>query len=237
MRYDGSERGWRRASADDDDRPATDLLLAVKRAHDLLNATRARTVCKGILRSIAGLGVVENRVEMWATAHPIRFRIFELLREGPSNASRLSRRLGESSGTASYHLRFLARAGAIEEAPELGTRRERWWRRSDELKLVPTDDDLEGRAIGARLFALFFARDAEFRRRFVAALPDVESDWQQGAFVGNWQVSLTPAEASELGARIMPLIDDYRRRGDPPAGADEALISFSVLPWLADPPR
>ena len=31
---------------------------------DLLNATRARTVCKGILRSIAGLGVVENRVEI-----------------------------------------------------------------------------------------------------------------------------------------------------------------------------
>ena len=71
----------------------------------------------------------------------------------------------------------------------------------------------------------------------MAALPDVESDWQQGAFVGNWQVSVTPAEVSELGARIMPLIDDYRRRGDPPAGADEALISFSVLPWLADPPR
>lgn len=184
------------------------------------------------MHSVAGIEVLENRVEMWAMAHPIRFRIFELLREGPSTASRLGRRLGESSGTASYHLRFLARAGAIQEAPELGTKRERWWRRPEELQLVPTDDDLEGRAITARLFGLFFARDGEVRRRFVAALPDVDAEWQRGAFVGNWQVSLTPQEASELGARLLPLIDEFRRRANPPAGAEEALISFSVLPWL-----
>jgi DNA-binding transcriptional ArsR family regulator len=187
------------------------------------------------LQSIAGVALVENRIEMWAMAHPIRFRIFELLREGPSTASRLGRRLGESSGTASYHLRFLARAGAIEEAPELGTKRERWWRRPDELRLVPTDDDLEGRAITARLFGLFFARDGEARRRFVTALPELEADWQQGSFVGNWLVSLTPAEASELGARLLPLIDEFRRRPSPPRGAAEALISFSVLPWLEEP--
>ncbi len=169
---------------------------------------------------------------MWAMAHPIRFRIFEMLREGPSTASRLGRRLGESSGTASYHLRFLARSGAIEDAPELGTKRERWWRRPDNLQLVPTDDDLEGRAITTRMFALFFARDAEARRRFVAAMPTLAADWHEGAFVGNWQVTLTPAEASELGAKLLPLIDEFRRRSDPPAGADEALISFSVVPWL-----
>jgi DNA-binding transcriptional ArsR family regulator len=184
------------------------------------------------LRSIAGVEVAENRVEMWAIAHPIRFRIFELLREGPSTASRLARRLGESSGTASYHLRFLARTGAIEEAPELGTKRERWWRRPDDLQLVPTDNDLEGRAITARMFAIFFARDAEVRRRFVAAMPTLAADWHEGAFVGNWQVALTPNEASELGARLLPMIDQFRRRADRPADAAEALISFSVLPWL-----
>lgn len=167
-------------------------------------------------------------------AHPIRFRIFEVLREGPSTASRLGRRLGESSGTASYHLRFLHRAGAIEEAPELGTKRERWWRRPDELQLVPTDDDREGRAITERMFAIFFARDAETRHRFIAAMPELAADWHEGAFVGNWQVMMTPREASELGARILPLIDDFRRRGTPPEGASEALISISVLPWIPD---
>ena len=235
MRDDsGSAHRWRNERADDDDRPASVLLLAVERAHVLSDAARARTVCKGILRSIAGVEVVESRVEMWAMAHPIRFRIFELLREGPSTASRLGRRLGESSGTASYHLRFLARTGAIQEAPELGTKRERWWRRPEDLQLVPTDDDLEGREITTRMFAIFFARDAETRRRFVAAMPELAADWHQGAFVGNWQVKLTPDEASELGARLLPLIDEYRRRPDPPDDAADALISFSALPLLGE---
>jgi DNA-binding transcriptional ArsR family regulator len=180
--------------------------------------------------------VEPSRVGMWAAAHPIRFRIFELLREGPSTASRLGRRLGESSGTASYHLRILARAGLIEGAPELGSRRERWWRRPETLMVIPTDDDLEGRAISARLFALFFARDAEARRRFVTMLPELDPDWHRGAFVGNWLVELTPAEASELGPRILALADEYRRRSRRPEGAAEALISVSVLPWLNERP-
>jgi hypothetical protein len=33
-----------------------------------------------------------NRVQIWATAHPLRLRIFELVRDGPSTASRLGRR-------------------------------------------------------------------------------------------------------------------------------------------------
>jgi DNA-binding transcriptional ArsR family regulator len=175
---------------------------------------------------------IPDRVEMWATAHPIRFRIFELLREGPSTASRLARRLGESSGTASYHLRMLARAGAVEEAPELGTARERWWRRRDALTIVPTDADLEGRAITARMFAIFFARDAAARQRFVTKLPELDDEWHSGAFAGNWLVELTPAEASELGTRILELIDGYRRRSDPPDDARSALVSFSALPWF-----
>jgi DNA-binding transcriptional ArsR family regulator len=96
-----------------------------------------------------------TRVQMWAMAHPLRLEILGLLVEGPATASMLARRLGESSGSTSYHLRVLARAGAIVEDPELGTRRERWWRRPDPFVLIPTDDDLEGRAITARMLGLF----------------------------------------------------------------------------------
>ena len=51
-----------------------------------------------------------------ALAHPLRLELLELLRfEGPSTASALARRVGESSGATSYHLRQLARHGYIEE--------------------------------------------------------------------------------------------------------------------------
>lgn len=171
-----------------------------------------------------------TRVQMWAMAHPLRLEILGLLVEGPATASMLARRLGESSGTTSYHLRVLARAGAVVEEPELGTRRERWWRRPDPFVLIPTDDDLEGRAITARMLGLFFARDEEARRRLVTR--DVGAAWRAGAFVGNWFLELTPDEADALAERLATLVQELRGRSDAEPDADRALVSVSVLPWL-----
>jgi DNA-binding transcriptional ArsR family regulator len=171
------------------------------------------------------------RGTMWALAHPIRFRIWELLREGPSTAARLARRLDESRGTASYHLRILARAGAIFEDETLGTRRERWWRRPDKTVMGVASADQEGRELDRRMLAVFFARDEEVRHRFILGRPS--DAWQEASFVGNWFVSLTPAEADELGRKLFALVDEVRRRGAP-AGGTRALVSLSVLPVLGE---
>ena len=73
--------------------------------------------------------------QLRALSHPLRLRMLEVLREGPATASALGRRLGESSGATSYHLRALAKAGVVEE-DERGSKRERWWRRVDSFTLV-----------------------------------------------------------------------------------------------------
>ena len=169
---------------------------------------------------------------MWAMAHPLRLEILGVLVEGPSTASRLARRLGESRGLISYHLRLLARAGAIVEEPELGTRRERWWRRPELFVLLPSDDDREGRAISARMLGLFFARDEVARRRLVTQ--DVGAAWRAGAFVGNWFLEVTPEEADALAERLVALVQDLRVRPAPSTGADRALVSITVLPWLEE---
>jgi hypothetical protein len=166
---------------------------------------------------------------MWTVAHPIRFRIWELLREGPSTASRLARRLGESRGCASYHLRQLARAGAIVEDETLGTKRERWWRRPDSPVIAIPGADVEGREINKRLLAVFFARDEEVRHRFVVG--ETSAAWEEAAFLGNWFVQLTPSEADELGRRLFAIVDEIRRR-PASAGAAQTLVSVSVLPVL-----
>ena len=171
-----------------------------------------------------------TRVQMWAMAHPLRLEILGQLVEGPATASMLARRLGESSGTTSYHLRVLERAGSIVEDPELGTRRERWWRRVDPFVLIPTDDDLEGRAITARVLGLFFARDEQARRRLVTR--DIGAAWRAGSFVGNWFLELTPEEADALAERLTTIVQELRARSEPTPGADRALVSVSVLPWL-----
>src|SRR5262245_60238040 len=171
-----------------------------------------------------------TRVQMWAMAHPLRLEILGVLVEGPSTASRIARRLGESSGSMSYHLRMLARAGAVVEDPDLGTRRERWWRRPDPFVLLPTDDDLEGRAISARLLGLFWARDEEARRRLAAK--NLGAAWRAGAFVGNWFLELTPQEADELAERLVEIVQELRTRPAPTPEADRALVSVSALPWF-----
>lgn len=167
-----------------------------------------------------------TRGAMWAIAHPLRFRIWELLREGPSTASLLGRRLGESRSLASYHLRILARAGAIVEDDSLGTRRERWWRRPEAPVIAVPGADAEGRAIDDRMLAVFFARDEEVRRRYFL---DRGGPWHEAAFVGNWFVSLTPAEADELGRALFAIVDERRRR-PAAAAAEQTLVSVSVLP-------
>src|SRR5512146_1540730 len=72
-----------------------------------------------------------------ALAHPLRLQLLQVLHaEGPATASQLGRRLGESSGATSYHLRALHRAGMVEEA-ERRNGRERWWQRTSERITMP----------------------------------------------------------------------------------------------------
>jgi DNA-binding transcriptional ArsR family regulator len=167
---------------------------------------------------------------MWALAHPLRFRIWEVLREGPATGSQLAERLGGSRGSMSYHLRILGEAGAIVEAPGLGSRRERWWRRPEERVIAPTHADREGRAITERMLAMLFARDDDVRRRIM--VNDVSDDWQRGLWAGNWLFRLTPVEADELGRQLFSIIDELRRRSEPPSEAVDALVSISILPVL-----
>jgi DNA-binding transcriptional ArsR family regulator len=163
-----------------------------------------------------------TRTAMWTLAHPVRFRIWELLREGPATASQLARRLGESRGSASYHLRMMERAGVIEEDESLGTRRERWWCRPEASAISLPGPGPEGRAISSRMFAMFFARDEEVRSRYLAASP-------RPAFVGNWFVRLTPREVEELGRKLHAVVDEVRRR-PPRRTGKQTLVSVSVIP-------
>ena len=75
--------------------------------------------------------ITDSRV-LAAMAHPLRRRLLGLLKlDGPSTATVLAERTSQAVGNISYHLRTLAAAGLIEEAPELARdRRERWWRRT-----------------------------------------------------------------------------------------------------------
>ena len=60
-------------------------------------------------------------------AHPLRVRMLWMLEtDGPATATILADRLGERTGTTSWHLRELASCGFVEEVSDRGNKRERW---------------------------------------------------------------------------------------------------------------
>ncbi len=159
-----------------------------------------------------------------ALTHPLRLELLDLLRfEGPSTASRLARRVAESSGATSYHLRQLARHGFIERDPRDGGR-EVWWRhREQKLALPDADGDGSGdRAAAAQLLAELLAREAHALDRYLAARNDVRlGGWDDAPFFFSRALRLTPSELAELSRGVESLVAGLRRpdAADPPEDA------------------
>ena len=169
-------------------------------------------------------GESTNPAAVRALAHPLRLELLDLLRfEGPSTATLLGRRVGESSGSTSYHLRQLARYGFIEDAPGHGGR-ERWW--CYRKRRVTLDADGAG---GRELLAELLSREAHALDRFLARR-DVLPEWDAGSFFTTLALRLTAAELAELCESLQELLGRYRRAeaDDPPADARPVrLLAFA----------
>src|SRR6185437_10676859 len=136
-----------------------------------LQAGLATGTCKRILATMENPDHPSRRVldleALRLLTQPVRLRIQAQLQHGPANATTLARALGESTGLTSHHLRQLAKHGFIEEVPELGRGRERWWRsaRVDWRVPPPEEQDPEMRALTDEIVRLDLATDLqEFAR-------------------------------------------------------------------------
>jgi DNA-binding transcriptional ArsR family regulator len=155
-----------------------------------------------------------------ALAHPLRLELLDLLRfEGPSTATLLARRIGESSGATSYHLRQLARYGYVEEAPQAG-KRERWWRYRERKLVVPSGQasDMEGR----NLLAELLSREAYALDSFLAARSRM-GEWDKAAFFQSRALRLTVVELEAVRSGIEDLLAPLRH-------ADAADVPADALP-------
>lgn len=156
------------------------------------------------------MGSTTDPAAVKALAHPLRLELLDLLRfDGPSTATELGRRIGESSGSTSYHLRQLARHGFIEDAaPRSG--RERVWRfRQRRLMLAP--DGSDGRELLVQLLSL----EAHGLDRFLAHREPPE--WHAASFFQTRALRLTASELAELRDGVAELLSRFRR-----ADADDA---------------
>lgn len=195
---------------------------------------------------VYGSGMTENGREasrpldarmLRALGHPLRMRMLELLQaDGPATATGLGKRVGESSGTTSWHLRLLAEAGLVEEDTERGNKRERWWRsaqKSTRMRAVDFigDPDLAGP------LDTFLRSSLEQRyhteTQFLAELPRWMDRWYDKAVFTDGRLSLTPEETVAMSTEVEAVIDRYRRDARP--GDDNVITHWSAFPRQARP--
>ena len=165
-----------------------------------------------------------------ALAHPLRSRLVVLLRaDGPATATRLGERLGESSGVTSYHLRKLAEVGLVEEIPERGTRKERWWRSAYEITQWSPADFL-GDPVAHRT-SVSWRREA-YRREFglldqwLSEEHDWDKAWVDAADWSDSLLELTPAQAKAMAEEIWAVVRRYKEDPAPADAPDRARVAW-----------
>ena len=170
-----------------------------------------------------------------ASSHPVRRRLLEVLGvDGPATASRLAERTGELVGNVSHHLKMLARAGLVEEAPELAKdRRERWWR-SVPMSLSWSVADVRGDPVGEAVAIAAEQENLEQHLRrvqgwFAAREGTAVYDeaWTRAAFSTEAWAWATPAELEALGEAINALVVEFRRSHGEPAPGRETCFVFA----------
>ncbi|MFC5666872.1 ArsR/SmtB family transcription factor [Kitasatospora misakiensis] len=145
-------------------------------------------------------------------AHPLRMQIFELLNlDGPATATRLAERLGENTGTVSWHLRHLAEHGFIEEETGRGTKRERWWRRVPVPNRLDTADfrhDPNSR--GAVSLYLHQIVQQYFNRINDYIAEDWPDEWRDVGTIADWsRLRLTPDQLRALNEELSAVVERH----------------------------
>jgi DNA-binding transcriptional ArsR family regulator len=178
-----------------------------------------------------------------ALAHPLRLQLLQVLHaEGPATASQLGRRLGESSGATSYHLRALHRAGMVEEA-EQRNGRERWWKRSPERLMIPNSvppdasdtERAELQAAHAQIESMFIERDEAALQRWMEVRYDLPLEWQDAQWIGNFRMWATAAEVRSFVESVLALVEPHRKAPQGESERQEVHFTFRVLPQQPAP--
>ena len=187
-----------------------------------------------------GVDHVIPSASLKSLAHPLRVRIYdELSAYGPLTASGLADRLGESSGSTSYHLRQLERTGLVREDTTRGKGRERWWERTPGSIAIPDARSLPPGS--AERLAVKLVEDEWFRSReqnFHEFLSEGESvfgpEWLDIATSDTINLRLTPDQLSGLIADIdvvlMKYIAAYKRTPTP--GSRPVQIQINAFPLV-----
>ncbi|MFC0504627.1 ArsR/SmtB family transcription factor [Micromonospora costi] len=168
--------------------------------------------------------VTDSRV-LAALSHPLRRRLMDVLKvHGPATVGLLAERTGQAPANVSHHLKVLAAAELVTEAPERARdRRERWWRlvsRAVRWSNADFDADPAARAVADAATSLNLDRHVQIARAWHAADETAHAAWGDGPFSTDRWLHLTPEELAELGREVTDLLARWADREVPDDGRE-----------------
>lgn len=161
-----------------------------------------------------------------ALAHPMRQKLYRLLMQlGPATVGALADKADGDPGQVSYHLRRLAEAGFIEEAPELVRDfRQTWWRPVKE----PTSwssadfDSPAGKLVADTVSAHWIVEQFQAVRdsRKTTSGERFGPEWEGTSTASQSFLTLTPDDVHEMVAEFQQLCQRWSRRSEANRAAD-----------------
>ena len=142
--------------------------------------------------------------------------------------------IGLSPSATSYHLRALAKAGLIEEAPGRGDGRERVWRSQVRGYDVEAGHEAgtEAREAERELIDSFLIREGTRVRQWLASSHEEPVEWYRASMFTEAGLMLTVEEMAEVSKRLMDVLEPYRGRShvDPPPGTRPVSVLVRAFP-------
>jgi DNA-binding transcriptional ArsR family regulator len=179
--------------------------------------------------------VIKDAVLMRALAHPARISIVEHLGQvEAATATECAEVVGLSPSATSYHLRALAKAGLIEDAPGRGDGRERVWRAVVHGYTVRTDADAdpETKQAERELIETFLTWEDTRVRQAVARIDLEPREWSEASFFSEAALLMTADELRQFGEDLQAMLKPYKRRyrTDPPEGVRAVSVQLRGFP-------
>ena len=177
---------------------------------------------------------VNDPAVMRALAHPLRWKLLEaLLHAGTLTATQASEILGETPANCAFHLRTLARYGMVEEAGG-GKGRERPWRRTiTGLNLDDRQEDPQAAAAAGVLNEFWTNMTLDRARNALLNHSSWPDEWREALGSSQTIRYVTVAEAEELQAELIAVLDRFGERSDDPSArpADALPVEYLILKY------
>ena len=186
---------------------------------------------------------VNDPAVMRALAHPLRWALLEALQHaGTLTATQAGDILGETPANCAFHLRTLARYGLVEEAGG-GKGRERPWRRAiTGMNLEETHDDPQTAAAAGVLGQFWTNLTLDRARAALLSRSSWPDKWKKALGESQSLRYVTAAEAEELEAELMAVLDRFGERTDDPAArppdalpVEYLILSYPLMDLLSRP--